>query len=439
MGPLYVGQALRDAGYPVRVMNLTGDLAERRQTLVEAVSSQEPLFVGFSTVLAPRLAYDVALSRMLHEMGIRVVWGGVFASAVPEAPAREEYIDYVVVGEGEIPVVRLAEAIEAGALAAGIPGVAYRDHGEVIMPPPAPPEENLDSHRFGADLIDWTPYIMDARDHIGRKLSLPFSRGCPFRCSFCYNCALAGTQAWRVHSVEYLEELIAFFRDQYGVESFFFAGDNAFGHVARGKRTIEQLRGIRWNGSVHPRCVDAEFLDWAEDNGCFGLALGFESGSDRILKAMNKASTADLLRDCARLFAERKLAMLASFMGFMPGETPADLEQTLALMEDVHNLKPRCEMKFHVYRAYPGTEYWQASIDLGLVPPVDLEEWASYRPEIVDYLGYPLEVAMQFRNKVNRLYRRDVRGYAGMALERMVLRSELAKMLKRFAAAAGKA
>jgi anaerobic magnesium-protoporphyrin IX monomethyl ester cyclase len=436
LGPPYVAQAARDAGYPVHLLNLSGDLAERRRTLLDAVGAHKPLFVGFSTVTSGLLAHDIALSKMLHGMGIKVVWGGIFATTVPEAPARAEYIDYVVVGEGERPIVGLAEAIQAGVPPAGVPGVVYRDHGEVILQPPLPPEMELDRYRFGADLIDWTPYIMRGYDASSGKLVLPFSRGCPFRCAFCYNCTIGGNDHWRAHSAEYLNDLLGFFRDRYEVTAFYFSGDNIFGRVREAKRIIEQLDGVRWNGGVHAGCVDRDFLDWAQANRCFGLAFGFESGSDRVLHAMKKGITAESIRDCLRVCAERDVEILASFMGFVPGETPADLQETVAMMEFVHGLRRGYLMKFHVFRAYAGTEYWNQSLDLGLVPPASVEEWASYRPEIWDLLGYDEGDVMKFARTLEQLYRRDNPSYAHLVLQRRMLKAELQQLVAKFAARA---
>ena len=92
-GLLYVGQALKDAGYRVRVIHLHG---RKDQSLEKAVSEEIPLFVGFSNFICPTLQYDIELSRRLRAQGIPVVWGGIFTTCMPEATLSSDAVAHLV-------------------------------------------------------------------------------------------------------------------------------------------------------------------------------------------------------------------------------------------------------------------------------------------------------------------------------------------------------
>ena len=116
-GVLYVAQALKNAGYRVKVFRYNH---KRVDVIMDAVKEERPLFVGFSNFLCPELNYDITISKLLHSQGIPVVWGGIFSTVQPEVSMSADYIDYVVSGEGERPVVALAEAISREAPTAAL-------------------------------------------------------------------------------------------------------------------------------------------------------------------------------------------------------------------------------------------------------------------------------------------------------------------------------
>jgi anaerobic magnesium-protoporphyrin IX monomethyl ester cyclase len=125
-GIMCVGEALRRAGHPVRLFHLSGD---DDKALVDALATERPLFVGFSNSISPTVSRDLRLSRLVSAQGIKVVWGGMFATSLPEETLKSGLVDYVVRGEGERPAVGLAEAIASGAEPAGIEGVGFRRGG----------------------------------------------------------------------------------------------------------------------------------------------------------------------------------------------------------------------------------------------------------------------------------------------------------------------
>ncbi|HUT53853.1 MAG TPA: radical SAM protein [bacterium] len=399
-GLMYVGRALRDAGFSVRIIHLHGP-GDRR--LQEAVNAERPLFVGFSNFICPTLKYDIALSRRLTAEKVPVVWGGIFSTCLPEVVLKSGVVDYVVAGEGERAAVTLSEAIASGAPPAGIPGVGYRRGEEIVMGPPAFQDADLDAFPFGVDMVDWEPYIYTNRAAGVRLLQIPFSRGCPFRCSFCYNAMNPDRQVWRAHGVEYIRDLISYLGRHYGVNVVFLLCDNPFGKVKEARRIIEGLR-VKWMTIAHQSVINAELLEWAKSCGCLGLSFGAESGSDRTLTRLNKKTTREEIKEKARLLGEAGLRSRSSWVALTPGETVADLGDTFSLMEEIFAVNPTHGFNLNIYRAYPLTPLWEDGVKLGLREPQSLDEWGAFRPEVYPLLGYSRRQVERLKLLVSVLY-----------------------------------
>lgn len=399
-GLLYVGRALRDAGFRVRILHLHG-AGDRR--LKEAVNSERPLFVGFSNFICPTLRNDIRLSAWLHEQKVPVVWGGIFSSCLPEVPLRSGVVDYVVVGEGERVAVKLAEAIAQGEPPAGIPGVGFMRHGEPVIAPPAFQEADLDQLPFGLDMVDWEPYINENRSAGVRLMQVPFSRGCPFRCSFCYNAMNPNRQVWRAHGRDFMKDMLNYLRKHYGVNVAFLLCDNPFGKAAEARSIIEGL-DMKWMTIAHLSVMSEEFLKWARSCGCLRLSFGAESGSDRTLSRFNKKSSREEIKEKTRLLGEAGIASTSSWMALSPGETGDDLRATFSLLNEIRELNPGHGFNLNIFRAYPLTPLWEDCKRLGLKEPQTLAEWGEFKPEVYPLLGYSPRQVARLKYLFNLLY-----------------------------------
>ncbi|HUT52130.1 MAG TPA: radical SAM protein [bacterium] len=382
-GIMCVGEALRRAGHRVRLFHLSGD---DDQALAEALASERPLFVGFSNSISPTVSRDLRLSRLVGAQGIKVVWGGMFATLLPEETLKSGLVDYVVRGEGERAATGLAEAIASGAEPAGIEGVGFRRGEEIVLTPPAPPEDDLDRFPHGMDLIDWGKYVVADRVTGNRITSLNLSRGCPFRCNFCYNSALSTRQRWRSYSTEYAAEMASYLKKRHGADTVCLQDDNPFGKAGEARRIIEAL-GLKWLAACQLMTVSKDFVAWCRETGCQVLSFGAESGSDRMLKHINKGFTSADLRERLGLFPGQDIEVWSNWMAFLPGETVEDRRLTFSLMDEIHAGNRRHRMRIAAFEAYPGTPFWDECVNMGFRVPRGLTEWTCYEKRIHRLLG----------------------------------------------------
>jgi len=375
-GILYVGQALRQAGYRVRLFHLFED---RERPLLEAIRESRPLFVGFSNFLSPLLEYDIRLSQKVHALGVPVVWGGVYSTVCPEIVLAADYVDYIVMGEGEATAPLLAEALRNRVLPEGMVGVGYKQQGERVITPHQASAQELDRVAPAWDLIDLESYAPPIPGTNVPNFAFFISRGCPFHCTFCYNQADPERSRWRIHSPDYVREQLGYLQKRLRLQAVTLLGDNPFAYSKKGQESIQAVAelGLRWSSMTRVETVGKEFAAWAKQAGAWQLGFGLESGSERILRMMRKGFNPDQVRRCFKCLEPTGLNLRANWMFFLPDETEQDRRLSYALMKELYRLNPHCSFTHTRFRPYPRTPLWQRCLELGWTPPASNEEWAA--------------------------------------------------------------
>jgi len=369
LGLMYVAAALRRAEFTVKILDCTfmTSIAEA----IEVVRNTEARYVGIhSMITLTRNA--VALAEAAKSNGKIVIYGGPDPSTAPEKYLRKGFGDYVVIGEGEKAATELLRSLDRGDIPLDVKGIILLDgEGSVIKTPARELERDLDSIPLPArDLIDNGRYKEVWRaDHGYALTSIMTTRGCPYGCFFCSEKLVFGRR-YTVRSaqnvVAELEEVV----QSFGYDRVWFA-DDIF--PLRKDRTLEICReivskGLRFSWSCLARTdlVDEEALAAMKRAGCEMVFYGVESGSQRMLDAMNRMMTIEQV--IAGTTAAKKVGLkIHTFMmvGF-PGENYESLKQTIDFLKE---LDPD-EFSFTVAYPLPGTELFH------MVEPIDEQlEW----------------------------------------------------------------
>jgi radical SAM superfamily enzyme YgiQ (UPF0313 family) len=364
--------ATRRAGHEVTFLDLLNetdpDAAVRR-----AIDSARPEVVGISV----RNIDDQnrANPRFLLEQvkpvvescraGTRapVVLGGPGYSIFPEAALAYLGADFGVCGDGEAAFPTLLDCLQAGCDPADVPGVHAR--GQPLRVRPLFPAD-LDAFPLWDDVLQSPSYAASP------DLWIPIQgrRGCPNDCSYCSTARIQGRRI-RARSPRRLAERVgllakAGLRRTYIVDNSFNIPES---HAFETCRWLKELApGATWRCILYPHRVGEDLVRALAESGCVEVSLGFESGSEQVLREMNKRFVPDDVRAISDLLAAHGIRRMGFLLLGGPGETRETVERSLAFAESLHLDFLKVTVGI---RIYPGTPLARRAVDEGMIAADD--------------------------------------------------------------------
>ncbi|MFH1538343.1 MAG: radical SAM protein [bacterium] len=318
-----------------------------------------------------------------HHPDKKIVVGGSCATSIPQTMMDHTEADILCIGEGENTAVEMLDAIESGKPLDGVAGIWFRDaDGEIRRTPPRTPIKNLDT--LPHPLWDIFPMDVYVTNPIGavnlnkwddgkqsggdakKSMNVLSSRGCPYKCTFCYHDFMGA--AYRHRSAENIFDEISTLKEKYGVDYIHFI-DNCF--IINRKnvmRFCDLMIGsnmkVEWGCAGRVNIMTEELIAKMREAGCVFIGYGIESGSQKMLDRMKKKVTVEQAKNAIRLTQKHLGWADCSFIVGMPGETRETLRETVDFCKEL-NLAP--EVIFFA-TPYPGTELYQIARDAGKIP-----------------------------------------------------------------------
>lgn len=279
--------------------------------------------------------------------------GGPHPSGAPEETL--EYFDYVVIGEGEETLPELVKTVQEKGDPEKVPGIAYREAetGKVVMTQKRP-YANLDSYPC------FDPHKLRA--------PIEISRGCPWGCKYCQTPRLFGREV-RHRSIDSIVKNAGYYDD------LRFIASNAFGYGSDGihprfdkvEKLLSALHKLpdkkiffgTFPSEVRPEFVTDESVELvrkycANDS----LSVGVQSGSDRILKEIQRGHTVGDSISAVECCLEHEIVPAVDFIFGLPTETEEDQEKSLNLVRWI--CKKGGTVRAHYLTPLPGTPYASA-------------------------------------------------------------------------------
>jgi anaerobic magnesium-protoporphyrin IX monomethyl ester cyclase len=388
-GILYLASALEQAGFEVTLVHEPGSERVIRQLVADMLRSR-PLLIGFSTLTGPSILPTLKASREIKQVSnVPVVWGGLHPTMLPEQTLESGCVDIVAVGEGEETIAELATALADGGKTSTlerVAGLVFRANGSIHRTGPRPFIRNLDQYAPAWHYLDVNRYLFSDRHFytdMGSRLGAPkvasilTSRGCPWRCAYCYN-QFVNRRSFRAHSAARVLHDVRTLKERYGVGALIIEDDCFFAHRARGLEIAHGL-GVPWTVSIRA----SELAKWGPSfvreiakAGCQEVRVGAESGSQRILELMEKDISVDDIRTAVRLCVEAGIRPALNFMIGIPGESDSDMRMTLDLMDELEALGDAVAVNGpSVFLPWPGTALYERAVAMGFKPPSQTAEW----------------------------------------------------------------
>ena len=349
------------------------DIAERIDSDTELIGITVP-FTMFANI-----AKDLVSVIKDEYPNIPIVLGGVYPSTLPQ-DALAENVDYIVQGEGEIPMMQLAEGIDPNT----IKGLMFREGGKIINNGKAEIFVNLDEIPFPArHLLPMEKYISFSTRgrHNKRAISLITSRGCTFDCNFCSIHAVFG-YCWRYRSPENVLKEIEHLINTYNLGHIEFEDDNITLKKDRALQIFDNIiklnkdlkNKITWSCSngIRVDTLDKEMLVKMKKSGCISLELAVESGDPKILKNMNKKmDNLEKITEVARVCAELELPTMAYMIVGYPGETEESFLKSLRYFLKLKKIGVS-DFAVHLIKAYPATKLFEQCKEKGYLVDTEL-------------------------------------------------------------------
>jgi len=310
---------------------------------------------------------------------------------LPEQSLENDFIDVVAIGEGEETAVELAQVLrEHGSGAqelAQVAGIAFKRDGHVVKTSKRPFIQDLDRYRPAWHLVDIERYFRSGQHFYtdigsqfwGEKIAAVFtSRGCPWRCAFCYN-QFVNKRSFRAQSAQSVIDEIQEYKERYGVTAIIFEDDGFFTNRERALEIVRRI-GVPWTSSIRANYLAKwgdDFVRELKQHHCFELRIGAESGSPRVLEIMAKDITVEQIREAARVCLRNGVKPSLGFMVGSPGETWSDVRMTLDLMDELETMGDDIAVLGPcIFTPFPGTPLFEEAVKRGFEPPATLEEWS---------------------------------------------------------------
>jgi radical SAM superfamily enzyme YgiQ (UPF0313 family) len=352
IGILTLAAVLRQFGYDPTIVNLdrlflqfrqrpaSGAESDREQEqfysfVLECLGTLTADVFGFSSICS---SYPLTL-RLAQEMKrlnptSYVILGGPQATVVDVATLTAfPSVDFVVRGEADrtlTALLRLLSGDDRGWSLRDLPGITFRENGEIVRNDNAPVIEDLDALPLPA-------FDLDAEMASRESVHIEIGRGCPFACTFCSTNDFF-RRSFRVKSPRKMVEEMRLIKERYGISHFSLIHDM---YTVNRKKVIAFCEALlacsdkfEWACSARADCIDNELIQLMAKAGCRGIFFGIETGSARMQQVINKKLDLTEARQRIQCASEHEIKTAVALICGFPEERRDDLRDTIHFFID---------------------------------------------------------------------------------------------------------
>jgi len=408
LGIGYLGAVLEKAGFEVIILDapplgwaIERIVCEAKKFLPDCIGISVST-VDFNKVV--RLAG--ALKKSLNSP---IIIGGPHVTALPDEAMEFSCFDIGVIGEGEETIVELIQVlIEKGDLRK-VDGIVFREGKNLVRTAPRLYIKNLDSLPFPARhlMLPLSSYHPTPATY--KKLpvgTMITSRGCPYRCSFCFR-GVFGSK-WRFRSPENVVAEMEVLISRFGAAEIRLWDDTFNADPERVKAICRLIikRGLRfpWTCLGRVNQVGRQMLTLMKKAGCWQISYGIESGNEEILASINKGITKKMVKKAVEATYQAGIQSLGFFILGLPGETEKTMEETIQFAKSL----PLNAANFTIATPYPGTDLWFLAQERGFLENISYDKLLVNLPEKPYFVpeGLEAETILEYERKAYKEFYR---------------------------------
>ena len=417
LGVAYIASYLEKNGISVKILDAQAEQLPP-QEIVRHVLESPARFIGITaTTVLVHTAYEIAAALKTALPETTIILGGVHPTILPEESLLQPGVDVVIRGEGEQTLLELVQ----GKALETIEGISFRSDGTIIHNKERMLIADLDSLPFPAyHLLPIKKYYPAAGAY--RRLpaiSILTTRGCPGRCTFCYQ--IFGRRL-RARSGRNVADEVKLLKERYGIREICFYDDTftAIRHNVLDfcRIAIEEKLDITWSCFARVDFINEEVLYAMKAAGCHQIMFGFEAASPEILNAIQKKTNIEKASEAVRMTKKIGIAIRAAFMIGSPQETVQTMQDTLAW---AIQMNPDIVI-FNITTPYPGTQMFAWAKENGYLLTEDWDEYNLSKPVMRLPTVTPEEISKFYKIAYRRFYLRP--GYIIERLKRLKNLSE---------------
>jgi anaerobic magnesium-protoporphyrin IX monomethyl ester cyclase len=355
------------------------------ESLIALIKERRVELLAVTVMPGPQTVGAVASCREIRSRfpELPIVWGGYFATNYTVAALNANYVDYAVRGQGEQTFLDLLEVIRGHRDPKDVPGLSYKTPDGTVRQNPERPMRGLDD-------FPWYPYHrLPAEEYLlptflGRRTAVhQASLGCPYRCNFCGVVNFSGSRE-KMEAPARTEGMLRHLVKNYRVDAVQFYDNNFFLKEDHTRELADRLAplNLRWwcegRSDIMMKHSDST-LEALRRAGCTMIFFGAESGSNAILKEMNKDLRAeDTLALASRI---RRFGIIPEFSIIFgnPKDPEGDTHECIGFIRQLKRLNPDAEIIVEHYTPVPQRTRMYGEVEDKVQFPTTPDEWATER------------------------------------------------------------
>jgi radical SAM superfamily enzyme YgiQ (UPF0313 family) len=454
-GHSYISAFLKRHGYNVSLLVLSRMLGKKNHSLIEQyVSETNPNIIGY-TAVASEYSFIAEMAKYSKNKyrDVYHLLGGVHATLNPEDVIKDDF-DAVCIGEGEFPLLELADMLKEGKEITKIRNLWIKKGDSIERNQTRPYIEDLDILPF-PDRGIWEEWIDDTND---APYMILLGRGCPFQCTYCSNHALKKVTQGKYVRFRSVENIINEIKNIISIKpakrKFYFEIDTILVNptwvyelcdkLEEFNKTLDAPITFGTNIRIIPNFDIKPIMDSLKKAGCTLINIGLESGSERVrIEILKRKYSNEMFLNTVNYAKEIGLQVFVYNMIGLPTETIEDINKTI----EINRLAQPTMTRTSIFYPYKGTDLYKFCVENNLfstssIKSVERTDSVLNMPQISrkqiikNYIWFDYNVYKGFRSKPKFFVQAIIKSMVGkpyfIYLNRILSSKKIRGFIRRF-------